>query len=111
MLGENKGFMGGGNIFRYFRLIAGAVMFECADFGRRYLFRIIKNTFLSDFAIATAHISQQTKEAKGKGLPFIRPRFTVEHYCKWRPIGWRFGRMLALRAFSGSALFACLRNL
>jgi hypothetical protein len=85
-------------------------MFERTNFGRRYFFGIIENTFLSDFAVTTAHILQETKEAKGKGLQFIRPRFTVEHYGKWWPLGRKFGRMLAVRAFFGSALLACFRN-
>src|ERR1700693_3544413 len=106
LLGKKKDFMRR-NIFRYFCPIASAVMFERTNFGRRYFFGIIENTFLSDFVITTAHISQQTKEAKGKGLPFIRPCFTVERHGDWGP----FGRLLAVRAFFGSALFACFRNL
>jgi hypothetical protein len=105
LFGKKKDFMRW-NIFRYFCPIASAVMFERANFRRRYFFWIIENTFLSDFAITTAHISQETKEAKGKGLQFTRSRFTVEHNGEWGPLGRLFGRVVASCAFFGSTLFA-----
>ena len=57
LIGEKKDFVGG-NAVRYFRLIASTEISERTDFRRCYLLRIIEDTFLFDFAVTTARISQ-----------------------------------------------------